>query len=134
MGRVAQCSTFMADTRHCSLGTCLSSRTLLNSGRGSDVLSDIFCLMEHERLLTSFPGSCTWAEKELGTHCLCILSSPRISGYLEITLKSVGYTCQLFPCERCLSLTTLCVDDDKGVMKAISSLLTGIIHASVRSS
>ena len=24
VGRVAQSSTFMADTRHCSLGTCLS--------------------------------------------------------------------------------------------------------------
>ena len=33
--------------------------------------------------LASFPGSCAWAEKkEPGTHCLRLLSSPRISGNL----------------------------------------------------
>jgi len=34
--------------------------------------------------------------------------------------------------ERCLAL--LCVDNDKGAIKAISSSLTGIIHVSVPSS
>ena len=38
--------------------------------------------------LASFPGSHVWAEKkEPGTHCLCMLSSPRISGNLEISVK-----------------------------------------------
>ena len=38
--------------------------------------------------LASFPGSRAWAEKkEPGTHCLRMLSSPRISGYLEISVK-----------------------------------------------
>ena len=39
--------------------------------------------------LTSFPGSSAWAEKkEPGTHCLRMLSSPRTSGNLEISVKS----------------------------------------------
>ena len=38
--------------------------------------------------LASFPGSCAWAgRKELGTHCLRMLSFPRISGNLEISVK-----------------------------------------------
>ena len=40
-------------------------------------------------VLASFPGSSAWAErKEPGTHCLRMLSSPRISGNLEISVKS----------------------------------------------
>ena len=40
-------------------------------------------------MLASFPGSSAWAErKEPGTHCLRMLSSPRISGNLEISVKS----------------------------------------------
>ena len=40
-------------------------------------------------LLASFPGSSAWAErKEPGTHCLRMLSSPRISGNLEIFRKN----------------------------------------------
>ena len=40
--------------------------------------------------LASFPGSREWAKKEDGgTHCLHLLSSPRISGNLEISIKSV---------------------------------------------
>ena len=40
-------------------------------------------------MLASFPGSSAWAEeKEPGTHCLRMLSSPRISGNLEIFIKS----------------------------------------------
>ena len=48
----------------------------------------------HSRVLAyiaiaSFPGSSAWAErKEPGTHCLRMLSSPRISGNLEISVKS----------------------------------------------
>ena len=39
--------------------------------------------------LASFPGSSAWVErKEPGTHCLRMLSSPRISGNLEISVKS----------------------------------------------
>ena len=87
-----------------------------------------------------FPGSCAWAEKiEAGTHCLHMLSSPRISGNFGISVKPVRYTnlgeiCRLFMRGRCLPLTTLCVDDDEGAIKAISSSLTGIIYASVHSS
>ena len=40
-------------------------------------------------IVASFPGSSAWAErKEPGTHCLRMLSSPRISGNLEISVKS----------------------------------------------
>ena len=39
--------------------------------------------------VASFPGSSAWAErKEPGTHCVRMLSSPRISGNLEISVKS----------------------------------------------
>ena len=39
--------------------------------------------------IASFPGSSAWAErKEPVTHCLLMLSSPRISGNLEISVKS----------------------------------------------
>ena len=39
--------------------------------------------------------------------------------------------CRLLLGERCLSLTTLCVDIDKGVTKTLSSLLAEIvIHSS----
>ena len=72
-------------------------------------------------------------KKEPGTHRLGMLSSPRIS---DISVKSVLYTnlrktCRPFLGERCLALTTLSVDDDEGVIKAISFSL---IHASVCSS
>ena len=44
-------------------------------------------------MLASFPGSCVWVEKkELGTHCLRMLSSPRISGNLEIFRKICSVT------------------------------------------
>ena len=40
-------------------------------------------------VVASFPGSSAWAEKkEPGTHCLRMLSSPRIFGNLEISIKS----------------------------------------------
>ena len=55
-----------------------------------------------EHMIASFPASRALAQKkEPGTHCLCMLSPPRISG------------------------------NDEGVMKAISFSLTVIIHASV---
>ena len=44
-------------------------------------------------LLASFPGSSAWAErKEPGTHSLRMLSSPRISGNLEIFCKICSVT------------------------------------------
>ena len=43
--------------------------------------------------LASFPGSSAWAgKKEPGTHCLRMLSSPRISGNLEISRKICSVT------------------------------------------
>ena len=43
--------------------------------------------------LTLFPGSRAWAEKkEPGTHCLRMLSFPRISGNLEISRKTCSVT------------------------------------------
>ena len=43
------------------------------------------------RLVASSPGSSAWAEKqEPGTHCLRMLSSPRISGGLDISVKSAS--------------------------------------------
>ena len=91
-------------------------------------------------MLASFPGSCAWAEKKNLVHTVCACSvPPGFLGILEISVKPVCYTnlretCRLFVRERCLPLTTLCVDDEEGAIKAISSSLTGIIHASVRSS
>ena len=66
--------------------------------------------------LASFPGSCVGREKR-GTHCLRMFS-----WIFEISMKSVCYTnlhetCRLFLPERCLPLTTVCVDDDKGAIK-----------------
>ena len=68
---------------------------------------------------------CVGREKEPST--LCMLSLPRISG--KFAIKSVRYTnlcetCQLFLCERCLPLITLCVDDNEGAIKAIAKLFT----------
>ena len=43
--------------------------------------------------LASFPGSSAWVdEKEPDTHCLRMLSSPRISGNLEIFRKICSVT------------------------------------------
>ena len=43
------------------------------------------------RLVASSPGSSAWVEKqEPGTHCLRMLSSPRISGGLDISVKSAS--------------------------------------------
>ena len=41
---------------------------------------------------------------------------------------------RLLPYKRCLPLTMLCVDDDEGVTKVLSSLLAGIVHVFVHSS
>ena len=75
--------------------------------------------------VASFPGSSAWAEKkEPGAHCLRMLSSPRISGKLKISviINLLHYTnlrkvCRLLPYKRCLLLTTLCVDDDEGTLR-----------------
>ena len=43
--------------------------------------------------IASFPGSRVWAgRKEPGTHCLRMLSFPRISGNLEISHKTLSVT------------------------------------------
>ena len=72
-------------------------------------------------------------EKRPGTHCWRMLSWPRFSGILENLLHytNLRNACHLLLCERCLPLTTLCVNDDEGAMKAISSSLVRIIHTSV---
>ena len=48
---------------------------------------------QSENEVASFPGSSAWAEKkETGTHCLRMLSSPRISGNSEIFRKICSVT------------------------------------------
>ena len=64
-------------------------------------------------------------KKSLDTVCACSVP-PGFLGILEISVNSIRYTnlcktCRPFPRERCLALTTLCVDDDEG---GISSSLT----------
>ena len=72
------------------------------------------------------------------TVCACLVP-PGFLGIWKFFVKPVHYTnlretSRLSTLERCLPLTTLCVDNDEGLIKAISSSLTGIIHASVVSS
>ena len=68
-------------------------------------------------LLVSFSGSGAWPEKKSSVRTVCTYSVH--PGFLGKFCEA----CQL-PCERCLPLTTLCVDnDDNKVMKALSSLL-----------
>ena len=74
-------------------------------------------------LLTSFklaltdlalsPGSCMGREKR-GTQCLCMFS-----WIFEISVRytNLRETCRLFLPERCLPLTMVFVDDDKGAIK-----------------
>ena len=64
--------------------------------------------------------------KEPSTHSLRMLSSPRISGNSETSINLLRYTnlrkaCRFLPYKRCLSLTMLCVDDDEGATKVLSS-------------
>ena len=54
-----------------------------------------------------------------------------LPGFLEMPVtRSVTLTfvrhAELFSHEKCLPLTTLCVDDDKGTIKAISFSLTEV--------
>ena len=50
---------------------------------------DDLTLVEADFDIALFPGSNVWAEKkEPSTHCLHMLSSPWISGNLEISVKS----------------------------------------------
>ena len=87
------------------------------------------------RYLVSFPGSSAWAEKnKSGTHCLRMLSFPRISGNLEISEKICSITLtsqsmQTSPYKGGLSLTTLRVDDDEGATKVLSSSLEEIVQS-----
>ena len=117
----------------------------------------LLAFLETNPCPTLYPTLCFWKQlrgrgilrsqalvrgrrKKSLVHTVCACSvPPGFLGILEISVKPVRYTnlrktCRLFTRERCLPLTTLCVDDDEGAIKAISSLLTGIIHASVRSS
>ena len=78
-------------------------------------------------------------EKEPGTHCLRMLSFPRISGNLEIfhktcsvTLTSARYT--EFSRIKDAATDYLCVDDEEGAMKVLGSSLVGIVHVFVHSS
>ena len=82
------------------------------------------------------PVGRTWAEKKRAWYTLFVhamLSSSRISGNLEISIKFVVTlaSARLLWCERCLPLTMLCVDDDAGAMKTLISLLAGIVHTFV---
>ena len=73
--------------------------------------------------------SCVGGGKEPGTQRLHMLSSPRISGnFRKICFVTLVPTSPMW---KSLPLTILCVDDDKGVIRAINSWLTGIIPASV---
>ena len=88
----------------------------------------------HDHNLALFPGSCAWAEKKKSlVHDVCASSvSPGFLGILETSVKSLHYTnlretCQLFSHVRCLPLTMLCVDNDEGAIKPISSSLTRIV-------
>ena len=77
--------------------------------------------------------SCVGRGKEPGTHCLHMLSSPKISGNLEISVKSAPLH-SLLSYKSCLSLTTLCVDDDEGAVEVLSPSLAGIVHMFTHSS
>ena len=46
---------------------------------------------------------------------------------MSVFYTNLRETCQLLLRERCLPLTTLCVDDDEGAIKAISSSLIELI-------
>ena len=57
----------------------------------------------------------------------------------ESSVNLLRYTnlrkaCRLLLYTRCLSLTTLCVDDDEGATKVLSSSLARIVHTFVHSS
>ena len=71
-------------------------------------------------------------------HTVCASSvPPGISGNLEISIKSVLLhceACRLLSYKRYLPLTTLCVDENEGAMKVLSSSLVGIVLAFANSS
>ena len=84
-------------------------------------------------VVASFPGSHVWAEeKEPGTHCLPC-SVPQGFLALEISVKPVTLTSTRYAdfshIKKCLSLTALCVDNDEGATRVLSSSLAGIVHA-----
>ena len=89
--------------RHgCSVGYELSVHVALRPLRQSVLLVMLVfdcCPREYPAMwpasscLASFPGSRVWAgRKEPGTHCLRMLSYPRISGNLEISHKACSVT------------------------------------------
>ena len=63
-------------------------------------------------------------------HTVCACSVPLwFLGVLEMSVfyTNLRETCQLLLRERCLPLTTLCVDDDEGAIEAISSSLIELL-------
>ena len=62
--------------------------TGVDPGNDGGVLK-CYVYVGHSWGLASFPGSSAWVEKkEPGTHCLRMLSSLRMTGNLEISIKS----------------------------------------------
>ena len=93
-----KCESSTASVLRWTLPEKVSSLPLLSASIYVDF--DVTHLLKFPRLfcvsgyyLASFPGSCAWAEKkEPGTHCLRMLSPPRISGNLEISCKTCSVT------------------------------------------
>ena len=77
-----------------SLSSLLSCPALTLLFRNSLLkMKTVYSLLNLCPALALFPGSCAWAgRKELGTHCLRMLSFPRISGNLEIFRKTCSVT------------------------------------------
>ena len=69
-----------------------------------------------------FPGSCAWAEKK----------EPGTQFVLRYTNLHEAHP--LFPHKRCLPLTTLSADNDKGATNVLSPSLAGIVYMFVHSS
>ena len=86
-------------------------------------------------VVASFPGSHVWVEeKQSGTHCACSVP-PGFLG-LKISVISVTLTSSRYAdfshIKKCLSLTALCVDNDKLRSDKGTQLFT--VHAFVDSS
>ena len=109
------CYQFAGDSKQyfdtdCSCGESIPTRD-------SDLRVKL-CLWMYTRLLCM--GGLKWAWYTLFVD----------AQILEISLKSANLhkACRLLPCDRSLPLTTLCIDDDEGVMKRLSSSLVGLVY------